>query len=629
LTRDHRRLAAIVSADVAGYSRLMGVDDSGTLAALKAHRRELIDPKIAEYGGRIVKTTGDGLLLEFPSVVDAVRCAVDVQRGMAERNADLPPEQRIDLRIGINVGDIIIDGEDIHGDGVNVAARLQALAEPGGICASRVVRDQVLDKLSFTFEDLGAQQVKNIVRPVEVYRVDLGSAETQTPTGGRRHWQRLTRALGWPWLAAGVLALGLAGIAVWLLLPLLKPSPASADSPPPLSLAILPFAAASDSAADKQYAEQLTSDLTTNVSRNRSATVSPSSLASAFTGKTIDLPSVGRQLNVRYIAEGEIRHAGDKVFVTVRLTDTKTRKQAWSDRREYELAALAAKPDTVQLQLTRRLNNALLNVEIQRAASDTATAGPLDLVLRGYAVWYAETTVSGPREARKRFEAALQLSPNYVPALIALANSYSEELYFGPNPDSRLFEQKMDTLTGRAVSIDPSDAEAWQSRAAALGWLGRWDEAVSASERAETIYPWGAGILSWRSWIMISTGRPAEALALAQRAAAIDPPGGGFPQLMTCKGYLYLGRYEEAVKACEKSAGLNNSWIDQVYLTAAYAQNGDLNKAKIAKDELLKLQPGYTIDRYRQTWYSGTPAFFELVEKHLAAGLRKAGIPEK
>src|SRR2546426_4489828 len=182
----------------------MGRDDSATLAGLKAHRRELIDPKIAEYGGRIVKTTGDGLLLEFPSVVDAVRCAVDVQRGMAERNADLPLEQRIDLRIGINVGDIIIDGDDIHGDGVNVAARLQALAEPGGICASRVVRDQVLDKLSFTFEDLGAQQVKNIARPVEVYRVDLGSGALQTPSLGRRRWQRLARALGWRWLAGGV-----------------------------------------------------------------------------------------------------------------------------------------------------------------------------------------------------------------------------------------------------------------------------------------------------------------------------------------------------------------------------------------------------------------------------------------
>src|SRR6266581_927787 len=201
LTRDHRRLAAIVSADVVGYSLLMGRDDSATLAGLKAHRRELIDPKIAEYSGRIVKTTGDGLLLEFPSVVDAVRCAVDIQRGMAERNAGVPPEQRIDFRIGINVGDIIIDGDDIFGDGVNVAARLQTLAEPGGICVSRVVRDQVLDKLSFTFEDLGAQQVKNIARPVEVYRVDLGSGASQAATRSRS-WSGLEKATRWRLSAA-------------------------------------------------------------------------------------------------------------------------------------------------------------------------------------------------------------------------------------------------------------------------------------------------------------------------------------------------------------------------------------------------------------------------------------------
>ena len=196
MARDHRRLAAIVSLDVAGYSRLMGSDDSGTLAALKAHRRELIDPKINEYGGRIVKTTGDGLLLEFPSVVDAVRCAVDVQRGMAERNEGIAPDRRLDFRIGINVGDIIIDGDDIFGDGVNVAARLQALSEPGGICVSRVVRDQVLDKLSFAFEDLGAQQVKNIARPVDVFRVDLGSGLPQAQSGARKHWHSVTRGEG-------------------------------------------------------------------------------------------------------------------------------------------------------------------------------------------------------------------------------------------------------------------------------------------------------------------------------------------------------------------------------------------------------------------------------------------------
>src|SRR5215470_645102 len=215
MARDQRRLAAIVSADVAGYSRLMGRDESGTLAALKAHRRELIDPKIAEYGGRVVKTTGDGLLLEFPSVVEAVRCAVDIERGMAQRNADVPPERRIEFRVGINVGDIILDGEDIYGDGVNVAARLQALAEPGQICVSKNVRDQVLDKLSFGFEELGAQQVKNIARPVEVYRILDGAPvardRPQRVVGFGGLFARITSGARWSWLAAGATAVMIAG----------------------------------------------------------------------------------------------------------------------------------------------------------------------------------------------------------------------------------------------------------------------------------------------------------------------------------------------------------------------------------------------------------------------------------
>ena len=210
MARDHRRLAAIVSVDVVEYSRLMGQDDSGTLAALKAHRRELIDPKIAEHDGRIVKTTGDGLLLEFPSVVDAVRCAVDVQRGMAERNDGIAPDQRLLFRIGINVGDIIIDGDDIFGDGVNVAARLEALAEPGGICVSRVVRDQVLDKLNFTFEDLGAQQVKNIARPVDVYRVDMRSGASDARDLGSTMAATHARSRVAE-VAAGLLVAGLGG----------------------------------------------------------------------------------------------------------------------------------------------------------------------------------------------------------------------------------------------------------------------------------------------------------------------------------------------------------------------------------------------------------------------------------
>ena len=633
-----RRLAAILIADVVGYTRLMERDDTGTFSRLRTIRDEVVDPAVVSHDGRIVRTVGDGLMAEFASALSALRAAVHIQREMTARNADVPADERIEYRIGINLGDVMVDGSDLAGDGINVAARLETLCEPGGICVSGSVREQVHGTLDVRFEDMGEQQVKNIARPIQVFAVRFAGGETRTMSAGRTSEMstnacaaalvaRTMRPRGW-W-AAGV-TLALAGVAAaWLLLLLSKPPPAAADSLPPYSLAILPFAAASDSAADRQFAEELTRDLTTGMGRKRWASVAAPSLASAFTGKIIDLPSVGKKLNVRYIAEGDVRHVGEKLVVMIRLADAKTRKQTWSDQREYEAAALAANPDAAKLQLTRRLAGALADAESSRIGSDPTQTGPVDLVSRGEFVWGTEPGPGGARAARKYFEAALKLDPNFGPALIDAAFSYSAELSFGPNADHRLFEQKMDGLTGRAVSIDSSDADAWLARAQALEWLGRWEEALSALERAEALDPSLVDVHISRAWSMISMGRPLDALAAARRAATIDPPGGGDPQLLTCKSYLYLGRYDDAVTACEKSAGLNNSWIDQVYLTAAYAQRGDAAKAKIAKDELLKLQPGYTIERYRQTWYSGTPAFFDLVEKHLAAGLRKAGIPEK
>ncbi|MEP6609923.1 MAG: adenylate/guanylate cyclase domain-containing protein, partial [Burkholderiaceae bacterium] len=293
MARDQRRLAAVVSADVAGYSHLMGQDESGTLAALKAHLRELIDPKIAHYGGRTVKSMGDGLLLEFPSVVDAVRCAVDVQRGVAERNATVPEENRITFRIGINVGDIIIDGEDIFGDGVNVAARLQTFAEPGGICVSRVVRDQVLDKLSFTFDDLGAREMKNIARPIEVYRVALGSNLAGGPTK-----------------------------------PALRRRPLAHEPP---SIAVLPFVNMSHE-ADEYFADGLAEELLNVLSKIRGLRVAARSSAFTFKGKGATVGEVGRALNVATVLEGSVRKAGNRLRISVQLVKVADGYHLWSER---------------------------------------------------------------------------------------------------------------------------------------------------------------------------------------------------------------------------------------------------------------------------------------------------------
>jgi TolB-like protein/class 3 adenylate cyclase len=292
--RVDRRLAAIFAGDIAGYSRLMGADEEGTLRQLKAHRKEVVDPKITEHRGRIVKTTGDGLLVEFVSVVDAVRCAVDIQRGIAERNAEVPVEKRIEFRIGINIGDIIIDGDDIFGDGVNVAARLQALADPGGIMVSGIVHDQVRDKLSFGFEDLGEQAVKNIARPVGVHRVKI--SELHAPTAVK---------LG---------------------------TPASIPISSRPSIAVLPFANMSGDPEQEYFADGIVEEIITALSHMRWLSVIARNSSFTYKGKSVDVKQVGRDLGVRYVLEGSVRKGGNRLRITGQLIDASTGAHLWADR---------------------------------------------------------------------------------------------------------------------------------------------------------------------------------------------------------------------------------------------------------------------------------------------------------
>src|SRR6266436_3981021 len=309
--RVERRLAAILAGDVAGYSRLMGVDEEGTLAALKRHRRELVDPKIKEHRGRTVKLTGDGILVEFASVVDAVRCAVEIQRGMAERNTGVPAERRIEYRIGLNLGDIIIDEHDIYGDGVNIAARLEALAEPGGICVSRIVRDQVRDKLDFSFADMGEQQVKNIARPVRTHRILL-STEPIEP---------------------------------------IRVGDTSAPSARPVAqkpaIAVLPFANMSGDAEQEYFSDGITEDIITNLSRNRAFFVISRSTSFTYREKGVKVQNVGRELGADFILEGSVRKAGARVRVTGQLINTIDGTHIWAERFDRDLTAIFAIQDEI------------------------------------------------------------------------------------------------------------------------------------------------------------------------------------------------------------------------------------------------------------------------------------------
>jgi class 3 adenylate cyclase/TolB-like protein len=330
-----RRLAAIFAADVAGYSRLIGVDEEGTLERLRGLRREMIDPPIREHRGRIVKTTGDGLLIEFASVVDAVRCAIAVQRGMARRNTEVSPEKRIEFRIGINLGDVVAEGDDLLGDGVNVAARLEGIAEPGGICLSRAAFDQARGKIDLAAQDLGEQRLKNIAEPIRVFKIDLRDRRGDTRARSRDRTARLVAAVG-----AVIVALAAVGVAAWHLRvdAVLNPAPlptiavSSTTSAPRLSIVVLPFANLSGDPKQDYLADVITEELTTSLSRISGSFVVARSTAFTYKGKPIDVKQVGRDLGVRYALEGSEEPSGDRVRVNVQLIDAETDAHLWADR---------------------------------------------------------------------------------------------------------------------------------------------------------------------------------------------------------------------------------------------------------------------------------------------------------
>ena len=378
MPREQRRLAAIVSADVAGYSRLMGCDESGTLAALKTLRREVIDPKICEHGGRLVKTTGDGLLLEFASVVDAVRCVTEIQAAMAAHNADIPVERRIEFRVGVNIGDIIIDGDDIFGDGVNVAARLQELAAPGSICVSGRVQEDVRGKLDIAFEDAGDQQLKNIVWPVRVYRVSPGGAATAA-----------------------------------------QPPLALPDKP---SIAVLPFQNMSGDAEQEYFADGITEDIITALSRIPSLFVIARNSSFAYKGKAIDIRQIGRELGVRYVLEGSVRKAGQRLRITGQLVDAETGSHLWADRFDSVLEDVFDLQDRVTMAVAGAIEPSITQAEIRRAnRKPTENLQAYDWLLRalGEHQLYSRDGFDRAIDMARR---AIELDPRYAQAYAYLAN---------------------------------------------------------------------------------------------------------------------------------------------------------------------------------------------------------------
>jgi TolB-like protein len=443
--RVERRLAAVLMADVAGYSRLMGKDEEGTLAALKVIRRQVVDSKITEHRGHIVKTTGDGLLVEFASVVDAVRCAVEWQRAMAVRNRDVANERRIEFRIGINLGDIIGDEHDIYGDGVNIAARLEGLAEPGGICVSRVVHDQVRDKVDLGFDDLGEQQVKNIVRPLHVFRL---------AAGGRP----VTKA------------------------PLPLP-----DKP---SLAVLPFQNMSGDPGQEYFADGMVEEITTAISRLPWLFVIARNSSFTYKGRAVDVKQVARELGVRYVLEGSVRKAGNRVRITGQLIDTASGAHIWADRFDGTLDDIFELQDQVASSVVGAIEPRLRLAEIERATrKPTENLDAYDLYLRGLAEFH-KFTENGMARAVVLLRRALEIDPGYAPAAAMIGLSYQFQRARGWKPLLGAEVEEAARLARQAIDTGKGDPDAlWMAGIVLLTSAGETANAGNAIDRALALNP--------------------------------------------------------------------------------------------------------------------------------------------
>jgi adenylate cyclase len=582
--RVQRRLAAILAADVAGYSRLMGVDEEGTLSALKELRRELADPKIKEHRGRIVKTTGDGLLVEFASVVDAVRCAVEVQYEMAERNAGMPEEQRIQFRIGINLGDIIKDGRDIHGDGVNIAARLEALAEPGGICVNRVVRDQVRDKLDFAFEDAGEQRVKNIARPLRVYRIRPGRSAGDTMGAAQA--------------------------------PLALP-----DKP---SVAVLPFTNMSGDAEQEFVSDGIAEDVITALSRYPSLFVIARNSSFTYKGRAVDVKQVGRELGVRYVLEGSVRKAGNRIRVTAQLVEAGTGNHVWADRYDRDLADIFAVQDEITEAVTISIAPAIADAELQRAVRKPPDS--LDAwaaYQRG--LWHlSEASPDDNTIAQKFFRQAIDLDPTFAGGYSGLALAQLQAAAVYQKLGLLEAQSSAEALARRAVALDGADAEARSCLGWALQARGELQGALSEIERALGMSPNLAVAHGQRGATLIFAGRPKEGLAAVQTSIRLDPrdPFSAIRLLHIACGLYFSREYEEAIEAAKQ---LIRSYPDfpMIYRwpAAALGQLGRTAEAKEALDKAVSLAPA-AFDMYVR---KRVPWFRPEDHAHLVEGLRKAG----
>ena len=598
-----RRLAAILAADVAGYSRLMRADEEGTHERFMAHRRELLDPKVLQHRGRIVKLTGDGFLAEFSSVVEAVVCAVEVQRGMLGRNADVAEAQRIVFRIGINLGDVIAEPEDIYGDGVNIAARLEALAEPNGICISHVVYEQVRDKLPYEFEDLGHRSVKNIARPLHAFALGAGAI-------------------------AALPALEVMATPVY-------PAPAIAGHglAPRLSIVVLPFANLSDDREQQYLADAITDDVTTDLLRIPNMIVISRNTAFTYRDKPVDSRRIGRELNVRYVLEGSMRRSGSRVRVNTQLIDAETDRHVWAERLDHDTADLFTLQDEVTGQIAVALNLELIGAE---AARPTDHPDALDYILRGRAALYNYNgpTREGFAEAVNLFERALSLDPSSVDTQALLAVALSDRVLDQMTVSVASDIERAERLIEEVLMTSPHHALAHFAKGHVMRARGRYDAAIPE---------YGVAIAANRNWVVaiaalglckFLTGAIDEAIPAQEQAIRLSPRDPRLPNWYWRIGMVHLlqSRIDEAILWLEKARTDNprlpgpHAWLASAYALIGVSQRA---AAELAEARRLSGDGRYSSIAQLPGARFWPPNIKGLGETTFFAGLRKAGVPEE
>ena len=592
-----RRLAAILAADVAGYSRLMGTDEEGTHERLKAHLGELVNPKIAEDRGRIVKNTGDGLLAEFASVVDAVRCAVEVQRGMADREPGVPEDRRIRFRIGINLGDVIVEEHDIFGDGVNVAARLEALAEPGGICVSRIVRDQVRDRLDYAFEDMGAQSVKNITRPVRVFALRLDGA-------------------------AGV--------------PEANVSPAISTSPPVaaprLSIVVLPFTNLSNDPEQQYFADGITEDLTIDLSRLWDMFVISCTTAFTYRNKSLDTKQIGRELGVRYLLEGSVRRSGHKVRINAQLIDAEIDAHLWAEQFDGDMGDLFALQNEITGRIAVALNIELINRE---AARPIENPDAFDYVLRGRAASAKPMTRANYAEVVDLFERALALDPRSLEAESRLAIALTARVLDQMTASTAADIARAETLIRRVTATAPLSPLTHFAKGQLLRVQRRYAEAIPEYEAAITLNRNWVNAFGLLAECKLFTGSIDNMIPLMEHAIRLSPrdPSIGIWYFRIGVAHLLQSHIDEAIVWLEKARSANSELpYAHSHLASAFALNGETERAAIELAEARRLSGDNrysSFARLKAAQYWGVPKIRALYEATYFAGLRKAGMPEE